>query len=78
MSDVAQKLATNFRVHSVDLPGYGYSKLEESDKRSNSKPQLLDNVVDELFLVSLSRLRCAAGRWVGNLLYTGQHVNLKK
>jgi pimeloyl-[acyl-carrier protein] methyl ester esterase len=47
-SDVAQKLATNFRVHSVDLPGYGYSKLEESDKRSNSKPQLLDNVVDEL------------------------------
>lgn len=25
-SEVAQKLATDFRVHSVDLPGYGYSK----------------------------------------------------
>ncbi len=39
-SEVAQKLAADFRVHSVDLPGYGYSKAE--------KEMTLDAIVDEL------------------------------
>jgi pimeloyl-[acyl-carrier protein] methyl ester esterase len=38
---VAQKLAANFRVYSVDLPGYGYSK-------SATWPIQLDDVVAEL------------------------------
>lgn len=43
-SDVAQKLAADFRVHSVDLPGYGFSK---TDKREWGKGAL-DFIVDEL------------------------------
>ena len=38
--DVAQKLAADFRVHSVDLPGYGYSKA--------GKVTTLDAIVEEL------------------------------
>ena len=38
--NVAQKLAAEWRVHSVDLPGYGYSKAE--------KVTTLDAIVDEL------------------------------
>jgi pimeloyl-[acyl-carrier protein] methyl ester esterase len=38
--EVAQKLAADFRVHSVDLPGYGYSKAGEI--------ATLDEIVDEL------------------------------
>ena len=38
--DVAQKLAADFRVHSVDLPGYGYSRAEQG--------VTLDAIVDEL------------------------------
>jgi len=45
-SDVAKKLAANFRVLCVDLPGYGYSKAEtgEDDSRESS----LDSIVEEL------------------------------
>ena len=57
--DVTQKLATNFRVHCVDLPGYGYSKnvgwVERSDTHREPDdgyhfvpPILLDDVVNEL------------------------------
>jgi pimeloyl-[acyl-carrier protein] methyl ester esterase len=38
--EVAQRLAADFRVHSVDLPGYGYSKPQ--------KITTLDSIVDEL------------------------------
>jgi pimeloyl-[acyl-carrier protein] methyl ester esterase len=40
-NDVAQKLSADFRVHSVDLPGYGYTKIAEW-------PIQLDAVIDEL------------------------------
>lgn len=38
--DVAQKLAADFRVHNVDLPGYGYSRAV--------KVTTLDAIVEEL------------------------------
>lgn len=38
--EVAQRLAADFRVHSADLPGYGYSKAE--------KITTLDAIIDEL------------------------------
>lgn len=38
--DVAQRLAADFRVHSVDLPGYGYSKAVSATT--------LDTIVDAL------------------------------
>jgi pimeloyl-[acyl-carrier protein] methyl ester esterase len=41
-NEVAQKLATDFRVHSVDLPGYGFSKTEKAEGGG------LDFIVDEL------------------------------
>ncbi|MDD5058419.1 MAG: alpha/beta fold hydrolase [Sideroxydans sp.] len=59
-SDVAQKLATDFQVHSVDLPGYGFSgKGEGEGEREKggepvlpfplpSSPFSLETVVDEL------------------------------
>jgi len=58
-SEVAQKLATDFQVHSVDLPGYGFSKnvgwversdthLEPDDGYRYAPPILLDAVVDKL------------------------------
>jgi len=47
-SELAQKLAVNFRVHSIDLPGYGYSKIEDSNQRNNSDIWSIDAVVDEL------------------------------
>jgi pimeloyl-[acyl-carrier protein] methyl ester esterase len=57
--DVAQKMAADFRVLIVDLPGYGYSKnvgwVERSDTHHNpddgyryAPPILLDALVDEL------------------------------
>jgi pimeloyl-[acyl-carrier protein] methyl ester esterase len=57
--DVAQKLAADFRVFSVDLPGYGYSKnvgwAERSDTHHNlddgyryAPSILLDALVEEL------------------------------
>jgi len=42
-SDVAKILASEFHVHSVDLPGYGYSKMEELGYSNE-----LDSIVDEL------------------------------
>jgi pimeloyl-[acyl-carrier protein] methyl ester esterase len=39
-ANVAQKLAADFRVHCVDLPGYGYSSADKGFD--------LDSVVDEL------------------------------
>ena len=57
-SDVAQKLATHFRVYSVDLPGYGYSEnvgwVERSDTHHepddgyHCAPPILHDVVNEL------------------------------
>jgi pimeloyl-[acyl-carrier protein] methyl ester esterase len=44
--EVAMKLATDFRVHSVDLPGYGYSNKTELQATISSK--LLDAVMDKL------------------------------
>ena len=45
-SEVAQKLAENFRVHSVDLPGYGYSKEEKREEKREA--DALDAIVDKL------------------------------
>lgn len=45
-SDVAQKLAADFRVHSVDLPGYGYSQTEKGE--AGKANGALDFIVDEL------------------------------
>jgi len=45
-SDVAHKLASDFRVHSVDLPGYGYSK--NAGWVATKSSVLLDAVVDKL------------------------------
>ncbi len=45
-NDVAQKLSANFRVLSVDLPGYGFSKteMEVVEKRASA----MDTIVGEL------------------------------
>ncbi len=45
-SEVAKILAANFRVHSVDLPGYGYSK--NAGWVATKSPILLNEVVDRL------------------------------
>jgi pimeloyl-[acyl-carrier protein] methyl ester esterase len=45
-SEVAQKLAAEFQVLSIDLPGYGFSKLEKS--KSECGKSALDSIVDEL------------------------------
>ena len=45
-SDVAQKLAESFHVHSVDLPGYGNSRNQESG--FGIREQGLDGIVDQL------------------------------
>jgi pimeloyl-[acyl-carrier protein] methyl ester esterase len=42
-SDVAQKLAADFRVHNVDLPGHGYSKDVGWVERSDTHHQSLEN-----------------------------------
>lgn len=55
-ADVAQKLAADFRVHSVDLPGHGYSSLggERSAEQalsltlSRTRERELDSMVREL------------------------------
>lgn len=46
-TDVAQKLAADFCVHSVDLPGYGYSKNVGGVEHSDTH-HALQAVVDEL------------------------------
>ena len=45
-SEVAEKLAADFQVLSVDLPGYGYSKTEK--REANKEADSLDLIVDEL------------------------------
>jgi pimeloyl-[acyl-carrier protein] methyl ester esterase len=45
-SEVADKLAADFEVLSVDLPGYGYSKAEKGEGRRAADS--LDLIVDEL------------------------------
>jgi pimeloyl-[acyl-carrier protein] methyl ester esterase len=51
-ADVAQKLAADLRVHSVDLPGYGFSVGRDSSRREGNvgmNPDLqLDAIVDQL------------------------------
>lgn len=48
-TDVAQKLAADFQVHSIDLPGYGYSKAEKGQERpEQGVPGTLDSIVAEL------------------------------
>ncbi len=47
-SGVAEKLAADFRAHSVDLPGYGYSREKCKEERGKGAPCTLDSVVDEL------------------------------
>ncbi len=50
--DVARKLSANFRVHSVDLPGYGYSAGRDSSRLGDNvgmNPELqIDVIVDRL------------------------------
>lgn len=51
-SDVAQQLAADFQVHSVDLPGYGFSVGRDSSRLGDDvrmNPNLrIDVIVDEL------------------------------
>jgi pimeloyl-[acyl-carrier protein] methyl ester esterase len=51
-SEVAQKLVADFRVHSIDLPGYGYSVGRDSSRLGDDvgmNPDLqIDAIVDRL------------------------------
>jgi pimeloyl-[acyl-carrier protein] methyl ester esterase len=51
-TDVAQKLASDYLVHCVDLPGYGFSVGRDSSRREGNvgmNPDLqLDAIVDQL------------------------------
>lgn len=51
-TDVAQRLAADFQVYSVDLPGYGFSAGRDSSRREGNvgmSPDLqLDAIVDQL------------------------------
>ena len=51
-TDVAQRLAADFQVHSVDLPGYGFSAGRDSSRREGNvalNPDLqLDAIIEQL------------------------------
>jgi pimeloyl-[acyl-carrier protein] methyl ester esterase len=51
-TEVAQKLAADFRVHSIDLPGYGFSVGRDSSRLADDvgmNPDLqIDAIVDQL------------------------------
>jgi len=45
---VLEELATKYRVLAVDLPGHGYSRIEDAGLRIQSRNSALDAIVDQL------------------------------
>ena len=45
---VLEELATKYRVLAVDLPGHGYSRIEDAGLRIQSRTSALDAIVDQL------------------------------
>lgn len=53
---VAKKLAQNFSVMAVDLPGHGYSRGQKIEDRGQKHAEMLDAIVDELSAQFVERL----------------------